>query len=297
MDATLLKYLKKVLAKANDVPVSALPPLPDLVLAPASEDQVGRIVGDWLRMRGNALRQEDPVAADQFLAGAGRILLWTYRVDNGISPRATPAPPEPTTGELTPPALAGATEPAPFVISASHIPDRRLLGVFGLYEYDRGNRGKARELLEAAVKAGPARSQVYVTLSRLRHDEAKAQPEGGEGRFSALQTASIVEPLHAALRLTTSAEVLRLLIEAWANSETKPSDRDIETCCNGALQFPRDTRLTYLTALLCAQSGFVPPARKLIAQGLVFSDTDETRQFFLGLSKALDESQLRPEKR
>jgi len=47
----------------------------------------------------------------------------------------------------------------PFVVSASRLHDPELLAVYGLYEHDTGDDGKAREFLEAAAKAGAVRRE------------------------------------------------------------------------------------------------------------------------------------------
>ncbi len=150
MEDKLASYLKTVLAKPTNVDV-AVPvdfPLPDM--KPATSDEIGRILGDWLRMKGDSLRGNDPELGGVFLVTAGRILERAYRDDNGLPPDVAP----PSSGEVSA-KLPGNSSPGlvvnmkPLVVTASRIHDPRLLAVYGLYEHDIGNDGKAKELLEA----------------------------------------------------------------------------------------------------------------------------------------------------
>jgi len=63
------------------------------LLKRATSDQIGRILGDWLRMRAANVRARDPVMSPQLLAAANRALERAYRQDNGLPPDADPSPP------------------------------------------------------------------------------------------------------------------------------------------------------------------------------------------------------------
>jgi hypothetical protein len=175
----------------------------------------------------------------------------------------------------------------PFVVTADRIHDARLLAVYGLYEHDAGDDGKAREFLEAAVKEVVMRPRAYVVLAGLRYSEALAKPSGQDGKFSAEQAESILDPLRTALKFAPSQDVLGLIVATWTNSEAKPADADIAVITDGAALYPRNTDLAYNSALLCAQTGHPAQAARLIDQGLVFTIHEGKRQYFEELRSTL----------
>ena len=91
---------------------------------------------------GDSLRSRDPAITAAFLDSAGQMLLRAYRDDNALP----------------------ADQSSPASVTASHVQDPGLLAVFGLYEYDAGNDGKARGLPRGGGQApawsapGPTRS-------------------------------------------------------------------------------------------------------------------------------------------
>jgi hypothetical protein len=277
METRLEAYLKDVLAQPTsiDLDVRLYNPPPELKAATA--DQIGRILGDWLRMQADSLRIKDPELCGEFSYSAGRMLERAYREDNGFPPDV-----DPTHGvggsDRVPQAAAGpAVAMKPFVVGASHIHDPGLLAVYGLYERDIGNDAKARELLEAAVKARAARPKAYLALAELRYSEAVANPLGAHGKMSARQATWVLDPLTTAPRNSPSPETFSLIVNTWTHCEAKPSLREIKTMSAGATLFPRTTILAYGSALVCAQSGYPGKAAQLIDGGLVFATRQDER--------------------
>jgi hypothetical protein len=241
-------------------------------------------------MQGNSLRSQDPDLSAEFLDSAGRMLLRAYRDDNGLPPDVDPGREGGRSASSSPNSGYGsAVVMKPFVVAASHIPDPLLLAVYGLYEHDMGNDGKAREFLEAAVRAEAVRPRAYYLLAELRYRDAIAIPLGSQGRFSAQQAASILEPLQNSLRYPPESDVYRLIVETWIHCDARPSDRDIEGIVEGAALFPRNTGLTYRSAAVCAQEGYSAQAAGLIDRGLVLAMDESTRDYFMRLRSTLAE--------
>ena len=130
----------------------------------ATPSEVARLLGDWERMEGNALRAGNPALSHVFFEQAGKTL---KKALNG--------------GERDPP----------------------LLAVLGLYDYDVGDLGEAHKMLSSATDAGVARPAAYFDLAQLDFDKAEAHPAAAGGMFSANQTASVLKPLFAARKLAT----------------------------------------------------------------------------------------------
>jgi hypothetical protein len=288
MEGKLESFLRAVLAQPNSVDLSFPAYFPEVDMKAATADQIGRILGDWLRMQGDSLRNKDPEMSERFLKAAGRMLLRAYRDDNGLPPDVDPAP----LGERSAkPSQNAALGPAvvmkPFVVTADRIHDPGLLAVYGLYEHDTGNDGKAREFLEAAVKAGVARPKAYLVLAELRYAEATGKPLGSKGKLSAQQAASILAPLQTALRYPPAPDVYALIVETWVRCEAKPSGRDVEDIVEGVTLFPRNTRLAFRSALVCALSGYAAQAGELIDKGFVFATRESDREYFRRLRSTL----------
>ncbi len=249
MENKLEAFLKRALATPIGVgrlhmPVSFSTPR----MRNATADETGRILGDWIRMQGETLQSHDPPASRAFLDSAGQLLWRAYRDDNAL-PSQSP----------------------PDAVSASLIQDPRFLAVYGLFEHDAGNDAKAREFLEAAVKADVVRPRAYQVLAELRYAEAVAKPQGTRGMLSAPQAASIVEPLKKALRFPASLPCYELMVATWGRCEAKASREDAEMLAAGAALFPRSILLAYKAALVCARSGNRPQAEQLTQQGLMFA--------------------------
>ncbi len=288
MEEKLGSFLKSALALPTSVDLDMPHDFPELILQAATADQIGRILGDWLRMQGDSIRAKDPELSAEFLSSAGRMLLRAYRHDNGLPPDVDPSPEGERSAKSSPNATYGsALVMKPFVVAATHLHDPRLLAVYGLYEHDMGNEGEAREFLEAAVKAGVPRPRAYFVLAELRYKEAIAIPQGSQGKFSAQQAASILELLQAEMRYPPESDVHRLIVETWIHSEAKPSDREVGDIVEGAALFPRNTGLTYRSAMACAQDGYADRAAELIDRGLAFATDESSRDYFEQLRSTL----------
>ena len=287
MQEKLEKFLKTVLAKPTSVKVLMPLGFPSQVTKLATADQIGRILGDWLRMQGNAHRM-DPGLRWEFLEAAGGMLERAYRDDNGLPPGMDPSRGGERTASSSENGASGsAVVLEPFVVTADRIHDPRLLAVYGLYEHDSGDDTKARELLEAAVKTGVVRPKAYVVLAELRYSEALAAPLGSKARLSVEQSASILGPLQTALAYAPTSEIYSRIVEVWGRCEAKPADSDIKTIVEGVMLFPRDTALSYSSAHVCAKGGYNAEAGRLIDRGLLFATHEDDRSRFEQLRSEL----------
>jgi hypothetical protein len=272
MEEKLGAFLKTALARPISIHLDFPQDFEKGDLKAATMDQIGRILGDWLRMQGNSLRAKDPAMSEEFIKAAGRMLTRAYREDNGLPPDVEPA----AAGERTaqPPPSAGAEHVVamkPFVVTADRIHDPGLLSIYGLYEHDTGNDRKAREFLEAAVRDGVIRPKAWLVLAELRYAEAIGRPEGAGGKLSAQQAASVLEPLDTALQHSSVPEIYSLMLKTWEHCEASPSARDLERIAGCIALFPRQTGLACRAVIVCAKSG--DPARTvgLIDRSLVFA--------------------------
>jgi hypothetical protein len=291
MERILNDYLIETLAKPMEIKLNFLRNFPEPELKPATADQIGRILGDWLRMQGQSIHREQPEMSAKLLDAAGRILTRANKMDNGLPLDAEPVPQE---GKDFQPISPKPGEPIvhlkPFVVSAERIHDPGLLAVVGLYEHDIGADEKARAFLEKAAKAGVVRPTAYLVLAQLRLAEAVAKPLGRDGKLSAKQADSILEPVKVALRSAARLEAWDLTVETLARCEVKPSSADLETIAAGVSQFPRSTSLALKTAELCTQSGNSKRAVELIDKSIPFVPDEDTRQKFQTLRTSLSAS-------
>jgi len=271
---------------AWDMPPGAQEPVR---LSEATSDQIGRILGDWLRMQGDYEGGTDPEVGDRLLGLAGRMLERAYREDNGLPPDvAPPGGGEHAAASSQISTLGPAVAMKPFVVTAERIHDPRLLAVYGLYAHDKGDDAKARELLDAAAKSGVSRPRAYAVLAQLRYAEAIGKPLGADGKLSAAQAASVLEPLKAALAGAPKPDHYDLIVETWTNCEAKPAEGDIEVLRAGLERYPADTDLAYNAAELCAQSGYAAQTSWFIDKGLVFATHEINREYFEQLRSTLN---------
>jgi hypothetical protein len=289
MKVKLDAYLRAALAKPSSVdwtmPADALPLVE---LKEATSDQIGRILGDWLRMKGVFLRETSPELSQELLYSAGKMLERAYRQDNGLPPDVdVPHATEQVVAEPRNNGFGEATVMKPFVVSADRIHDPRLLAVYGMYERDVGDDAKAHELLEAAARAGVSRPRAYAALAQLRYAEAMAKPQGRDGKLSAGQAAAILDPLKTALDHGPTVDLFDMAVAIWTNCEGRPAAGDIDELVRGSGLFPRNTDLAYNAAVLCSQSGYPAQASALIDRGLVFTTHEVNREYFEQLRATL----------
>ncbi|HEY1764275.1 MAG TPA: hypothetical protein VGF85_05080 [Opitutaceae bacterium] len=269
MEGRLGAFLKQALARPTWVDLDLPLHLDGPPLAPAPADDVARILGDWMRMQAEALRSSNADLSRTYLESAGKVLWRAYRSDNNLPPDGATAGLDADSGSASDSVtLASASVMRPFSASAAHLHDPALLAVYGLFEHDLGNDGKAREFLEAAAKAGAVRPRAYLVLAKLRYSEAIGEPEGAEGRISGTQTASVLDPLSVALRQSPDPETYRTAVETWIQSEARPTEKEIASLVAGVAQFPRETGLVYRAAYLCASKGYPSRASALIDRSL-----------------------------
>jgi hypothetical protein len=253
MEHELQVFLKEVLAKPVEVSLD-LPldyPLPSL--RPATPDEIGRMLGDWLRLQAEMKRTKDPNLASGLLNSAGLVMLRAYQEDNVL-----PA------NELTAEGIA-----------ARHMPDPVLRAVYGLYARDLGQDAKAREFLGSAVEAKVARPEAYQALAELAYAEALSHPAGAHGRINAAQAEAVLGPLRQRLAFPPASEAYDLLVDTWGRCETKAPATDLTAIAEGVALFPNLTFLAYKSALVTAQAGDRVAAVKLIdeAKGLAEDPT------------------------
>jgi hypothetical protein len=288
MEDRLSEFLRVALAQPDTVDLMNHGNFYDLDMKEATSDQVGRILGDWLRMEGDSLRAKEPEMAEEFMSAAGRMLERAYRQDNGLPSDVAPQ------GGGVAAAVSMQTVPQgtvvvmkPFVVSASHLHDPGLLAVYGLYEHDTGNDAKAREFLSAAVRAGVIRPRANLVLSQLLYDAALARPEGEKQKISEGQLVSILGPIEESLKYPTSSDAYGLMIEAWLHSDAVPDKREVQEIDDGVFLFPRNTGLAYQSALVCARRGYTVQAEALIDKGVLFVSDEKTRAYFAHLRSNL----------
>ena len=152
----LATLLKDVLGRPTTIPPDFERYPLDLNTPPldtATADQVGRILGDWLRMKGEALRSENPALSLECFQATGRVLRRAFENDRDPTPGPGGGHPERSRALLT-----------------TH--DAEFLGVYGLFEEDIGHGDQARKILDVAVRAGATRPGVIRALARLQTDAA-----------------------------------------------------------------------------------------------------------------------------
>ncbi len=158
--------------------------------------------------------------------------------------------------------------------------DPALLAALGVAEKQAGQTERARKFLEAAAKLGTERPTAWVTLARLRLDEAKASPAEA-GRLSAAQLAAVFTPLLKARTLPPALpEVYAVMAEAWMASAVAPTPANIHVIGEGVMRFPFDSTLALQTAQLYARAGDVRDAAEVAHMGLRFAADAATRARF-----------------
>lgn len=249
----------------------------------ATSDQIGRMLGDWLRMAGNSMRGDDDALVAEFLRSAGRVLERAYRNDNGLPPDVDPyAASQPSAGQPSAPSAGGVVAMKPFVVTAAHIHDPRLQAVYGLYEHDIGDDETAREFLQAAVMARVVRPKAYIALAEILRAKAEALPQGSDGKLSPEQSAPILSLLYSAVDRSPTAELCTRIVDLWDECAARPQEQDIARITEDSALFPRDLDLARSSVALCTKAGFPSQARELIDRSVEFAtfsfDRDDLEQ-------------------
>ena len=182
--------------------------LPDNLARPPADPvldatplQIARIKGEWERLEARYVRRNQPDLEEHYVTLARHTLRRAY--DRGDR-------------------------------------DPRLLASLGLLELDASNKAEAIALLEQAVQAGVVRPRAHYELARLRYDHVFGRSTRNDGKYSAEQVASVVEPLLAGMKQSPPlAPAYELLAHISAQSVAPPSDEVLAALAEGARLFPQ----------------------------------------------------------
>ena len=170
-------------------------------LEDATPRQIARLKGEWERLEARYVRKNQPDLEDHYVTLARRTLRRAYDRDDR---------------------------------------DPRLIASLGLLELDAGNKAEALALLEQAVQAGVVRPRAYYELARLRYDHVFGRSTRNDGKFSAEQVASVVEPLLAGMKQSPPLDAAyELLAHIGAQSVEPPSEEVLAALAEGARLFPQ----------------------------------------------------------
>ncbi len=136
----LSDYLPVAVAQRHRLQPEKFERSPRPKIRPASEDEIGRMRGDWERLEVRHLRGSHPDLAEKYLEQARHTLQRAY--DRGAR-------------------------------------DPQFYAVWGLCEFDAGDYAAARDKLELATAAGVTRPYAYYALARLLYDEELRQAGDG----------------------------------------------------------------------------------------------------------------------
>lgn len=283
----LLRYLP--IATRIQPEVRAPHDVADVSFRVATNDEVGRIIADWLRMKAEDLRTTDTSLARIYLRQAGKVLLRAYRGDLGMpTDFNSGADAADTAGAKRNNAVGMAVVMEPIVVSAAPIHDPELLAVYGLYERDIGDDAKARELLEAAAKAGAQRPAAFRELAQLRYADVEAHPAVPGGKLGAGQVAFAIEPLLRARQMTPAdLSTYELMAAIWLHSAAKPSAAELAFLTEALSLFPKNAAFAYEAASIYAKFGYAAEASRAIDGALPFVTNDGVRDGLNRLKKAL----------
>jgi len=165
--------------------------------------------------------------------------------------------------------------------------DPSLLASLGLWEQAHGERAKAAKLLEAATRAKVANPDAYLTLARLRFDEALAEQLEPK-RLTAATFAAITPLLHASLaQAPANPDAYELLAETWARSGNHIPPDEARLLVSACVSFPTRLRLLALSVPLCADAGLHKEAHILADNALRLAPTPADRARLQALKSSL----------
>lgn len=217
-----------------------------LELRDATRGEIARIKGEWERLETRYIRKNLPEFEIPFLTQARNTLHRAYaRGDR----------------------------------------DPRLVDSLALLELDAGEIPAARGYLEEAANQPLVRPRANFELARLRYEETDGRSTRDDGKISAKEAASIVEPLWLACRQKPAIpQVYELMADASVNCAAPPQPATMEALEEGVRLFPKDGELVYRVALLNAVND-PREASRLIDLGLQDASDDSARLRFLELGK------------
>jgi hypothetical protein len=157
--------------------------------------------------------------------------------------------------------------------------DARLLSSLGILDYETQSFVAARKFLEEAVAAKTDNPAAYLTLAKLRSEEALSNNR--DGKLNPEQLGSVLTPLYTALDFKQpNVEIYTLIADAWLHSQASPTFDNLVVLDQGVLAYPRNTDLIFKNATLKARYGFTDDARSLTELGVkVASDTAARSRF------------------
>jgi tetratricopeptide (TPR) repeat protein len=261
----------------------------------ATADEIGRIIGDWLRMHAASLPSSSSAERDAYLQAAARVLERAVKDDNDLASSVRLLSPTDAQKESE---EHGAEEAANnkkvFAISPAKIHDPALVAVYGLYYFDIGDTVSAKVMLEAAVRARTPRPAAYLALAQLNFNAASASPAGENGKVSAAQLAAVLTPLFTVVQSwNLSPEGYLLIAEAWSHSATRPSLPNLQVLIKGMKCYPFHSSLHSATAKLYAQWGYWEQANETIERALKFVDAPTAEKLRAEQSTWLKNSSLK----
>jgi hypothetical protein len=215
--------------------------LPRLRFRPATDLEVARLRGRWERMQIAYVRRRYPALAQRYVDQARRTLQRVY--DRGER-------------------------------------DPMLVAELGLTELDAGNPDAARELLEAAARAGVVRPRASFELARLRY-KSVAGMDTPDAKLTAFQVEQAVAPLLNALTAQPPLlEIHALLGDIWLRSPTPLTSAELAVIEDGARLFPNVPALVIRAAHVLAVNGQVDRALALTDLGQRHARDPALRQRF-----------------
>jgi hypothetical protein len=195
--------------------------------------------------------------------------------------------------------LAGHTTAARSELAAAYQRGERdpnLLAALGIYERANGEEDRARKFLEAAYAGHTTRSDALLELARYRFADAVAKPGAPEGRFSAPQIASVMQPLRLARKQPPPVSAVYDLIgDTLVRSVVKPERDDAILVVEGAQLFPTRLKLVFQAAVMAAELNEMQSAHALVDHGLKYAPDANAKKRFEALKASLPPAPPEPE--
>jgi hypothetical protein len=164
--------------------------------------------------------------------------------------------------------------------------DARLVGSLGVLDYEKNDFTAAQKFLEESVAAKVDQPAPYITLAKLRLEDALRN--NPTPTLTATQLSNVLKPLFAALTLKRPPiEAYLLIADAWLLSQSAPSLENLAVLDQGVIAFPLNSDLIYKNAKLKARFGFAEDARSLTELGLKVTKDTDTRKRLAQLQAAL----------
>ncbi|MEO5960412.1 MAG: hypothetical protein ABIZ49_09505 [Opitutaceae bacterium] len=170
-----------------------------------------------------------------------------------------------------------------------HAPhDPRLLAARGLLFLDQGDSVRAQPLLKTAIAANVVRPRAYLEVARLGLVAARAGPASADGKLSAAQIATILDPLNRAYAQSLQMESFyALTAQTWQSAGAKPDRAQLAPLLEGVRRFPHNLDLAFKSAQLHANHGYAEEAAALIRAGLGSAPDERGKERFIELQKTL----------